>query len=94
MRGRFLAIGSLLLMAVETYVGLFRLQADRVGCCMHAMAPNTGGVVSLVHTACPGEGDVVRMAVLANRVLLIDRCLCTWTKIDNRPMIRPRRASS
>ena len=84
----FYAVGMLVLVAVETHLGLCGQHRDRVGRRMDAVTIRTGDVVSLVHAAGPRQADVLRVAVHAHRVLVFGRGAGLVIEADYRRVAR------
>ena len=65
------AVGMLVLVAVETDLGLRRQHRYRVGRRVDAVTIGAGDVVALVHAAGPGQTNVPGMTAHADRVLVL-----------------------
>jgi hypothetical protein len=82
MRVRLHRFRALLLMAVETHLGLRRSRQHRIPFSMRSMAVRTRYRIVVVTAAVPGETGVILMTFGAITVLFRDRRHCTETKLD------------
>jgi len=79
--GQFHTVGTLPTMTFETHCGLRRAQLHRVCCCVHAMATNAPGIISLVHATCPRQTDSIIVAIHTNGVLVRHRRCCVCAEV-------------